>query len=98
MNIDKILTNNISGPTTAKPGKADKAKEGASSSSASSSDKVSLTSTGSALSELSQRVSNSTGVDKAKVDAIRTALKNGTYPFNPDRIAQKMLDMEQWLR
>lgn len=98
MNIDKIMTNSLTGSTAAKPGKADKAKDSAGSSSASSTDKVSLTTTGSALSELSQRVSNSTGVDKAKVDAIRTALKNGSYPFNPDRIAQKMLDMEQWLR
>jgi negative regulator of flagellin synthesis FlgM len=98
MNIDKIMTNSLTGTTTAKPGKADKAKGGESSVAASSSDKVSLTSTGSALNELGQRVSNSTGVDRAKVDAIRTALKNGTYPFNPDRIAQKMLDMEQWLR
>ena len=98
MNIDKILTNTVAGPSTSKPGKADKAKGGETSSAASSSDKVSLTSTGSALSELGQRVSNSTGVDKAKVEAIRTALKNGSYPFNPDRIAKKMLDMEQWLR
>lgn len=98
MNIDKIMTNTLTGPTTAKPGKADKAKGSEGGSAASSTDKVSLTSTGSALSELGQRVSNSNGVDRAKVDAIRSALKDGTYPFNPDRIAQKMLDMEQWLR
>lgn len=39
-------------------------------------------------------VSGGAPVDSAKVEAIRTAIQSGRYPIDPDRIAQRMLDLD----
>ena len=39
-------------------------------------------------------VSGGAPVDSAKVEAIRSAIQSGRYPIDPDRIAQRMLDLD----
>ena len=39
-------------------------------------------------------VSGGAPVDSAKVEAIRTAISDGRYPVDADRIAERMLDFD----
>ena len=39
-------------------------------------------------------VSGGAPVDSARVEAIRNAIQSGRYPIEPDRIAQRMLDLD----
>jgi negative regulator of flagellin synthesis FlgM len=39
-------------------------------------------------------VSGSAPVDSARVEAVRAAIQNGRYPIDPERIAQRMLDLD----
>ena len=39
-------------------------------------------------------VSGGAPVDSAKVEALRSAIQSGRYPVDPDRIAQRMLDLD----
>merc|ERR1712054_113565 len=60
-------------------------------------DTVSLTSTGTTMQALEDKVSDAPVVNQERIDAIRDALQKGEYPFNPERIAEKMIDMERLL-
>ena len=39
-------------------------------------------------------VSGGAPVDSARVEAVRVAIREGRYPLDPDRIAQRMLDLD----
>lgn len=39
-------------------------------------------------------VSGGAPVDSSKVEAVRAAIQGGRYPIDPDRIAQRMLDVD----
>jgi negative regulator of flagellin synthesis FlgM len=39
-------------------------------------------------------VSSGPPVDTSRVEAIRAAIRDGRYPVDPDRIAQRMLDLD----
>lgn len=41
--------------------------------------------------------SSVSGVDKARVEAIKTALKSGDYKIDPERVASKMMQFDQEL-
>ena len=60
-------------------------------------DTVSLTSTGTTMQALEDKVSEAPVVNQERIEAIRDALQKGEYPFNPQRIAEKMIDMERLL-
>ncbi len=60
-------------------------------------DRVSLTSTGTEMSALGQQIAGASGIDREKIEAVRDALKRGDYPFDPEKIASRMLDMERLL-
>lgn len=60
----------------------DKAKAGA--------DKVSL-------SNVAQKVMAEPDFDRAKVDAIKQAIKDGNYPINPRRIAESFVALEKMI-
>ena len=63
----------------------------------SSADQLSLTGEARKLQELEQQVATAPAVDSKKVEAVRTAVENGTFAVDPDRIAEKMLRLEQAL-
>ncbi len=58
-------------------------------------DSVHITASARALGALSQAVQASPDVDTARVAAIQQALANGQYGIDPDRIAGRMLQLEQ---
>jgi negative regulator of flagellin synthesis FlgM len=97
MNIDlnKIGGNTVNPSPGAKP--AGEKTNVASPKDASQEDRVSLTNTGTEMSALGQQVADASGIDREKIEAVRDALKRGDYPFDPDKIASRMLDMEKLL-
>lgn len=69
---------------------------GASDASGNADDQVQLTDSALALQQAA-RASDGAMVDQKKVEAIRQALVDGSYQINPDRIAERMLSLEQQL-
>ena len=47
------------------------------------------------LSNVKERIDAQPDFDRAKVDAIRDAIKNGQYPLDPRRIAESFVAIEQ---
>ena len=99
MNIEiGKLHSNLVGGTANKPASSDKASSSSTKeSSTESTDRLSLTSTGADMHALEQRVASAPVIDREKIDAIKDALKRGDYPFDAQRIAEKMIDMENLL-
>ncbi len=58
---------------------------------AAESDSVSLT-------NVDQKLKNQPDFDRAKVEAIKMALKDGNYPLNPRRIAENFVAIEQMIQ
>ena len=50
------------------------------------------------LSNVNERLKAAPEFDRAKVEAIKTALQNGQYPLNPRRIAESFVALEQLIR
>ena len=50
------------------------------------------------LINVTERLKASPEFDRAKVEAIKTALQNGQYPLNPRRIAESFVALEQLIR
>ena len=61
-------------------------------------DKVSLTSTAARLKDIEQRLASQTSVDNNRVNQMRSAINNGEYNVDADRVANKMIDFESSLR
>jgi len=59
------------------------------------SDTVSLTNTAARMRSLENTVASMPVVDSQRVAEIKQAITEGRYQINPERIAEKMLDMEQ---
>jgi negative regulator of flagellin synthesis FlgM len=55
------------------------------------SDSVSLT-------NVDQKIKDQPDFDRAKVEAIKSALKDGNYPLNPRRIAENFVAIEQMIQ
>ncbi len=60
-------------------------------------DRVSLTGEARQLQALEARIASEPVVDRQRVEAVRTAVENGTFTVNPERIADKMISLEQAL-
>ncbi len=58
-------------------------------------DTISLTDTAARMRSLENTVASMPVVDSQRVAEIKQAIVEGTYEINPERIAEKMLDMEQ---
>lgn len=69
---------------------ADEAKSKAPEKSSAGADKVSL-------SNVAQKVMAQPDFDRAKVDAIKQAIKEGNYPINPRRIAESFVALEKMM-
>jgi len=50
------------------------------------------------LSNVTERLKAEPEFNRAKVEAIKTALQNGQYPLNPRRIAESFVALEQLIR
>jgi len=64
---------------------------------AESEDTVSLSSRSQQVIELQQHLDSSTGIDRARVDAIKQQIAEGNYPLDAEKIAENMLKIEQSL-
>jgi negative regulator of flagellin synthesis FlgM len=62
-----------------------------------SSDRVSLTGEARQLQELETRLASEPVVDSQRVEAVRSAVENGTFTVNPERIAEKLMSLEEAL-
>jgi len=60
-------------------------------------DSVSLTGEARQLQALEARIASEPVVDTQRVQAVRSAVENGTFTINPERIADKMISLEQAL-
>jgi len=58
-------------------------------------DRVSLTGEAQRLRQLETEIAAQPVVDSHRVNAVRNAIENGTFVVNPERIAEKMLSLEQ---
>ena len=57
-------------------------------------DTVSLTGTAAKLRSLEEQLATQPVVDAQRVDSIRRAIANGTYEINPQRVADKMIQID----
>jgi negative regulator of flagellin synthesis FlgM len=58
------------------------------------SDRLSLTGEARQLKELEARIAAQPAVDSQRVAEVRSAIDNGTFTVNPERIADKMLSLD----
>ena len=49
------------------------------------------------LSNVTQRAKDTPDFDRVKVEAIKTALREGSYPINPRRIAENFVALEKMI-
>ena len=63
----------------------------------SASDQLSLTGTARQLQELENRMDSAPVVDSKRVEAVRTAVENGTFTVHPERIAERLMSLEHAL-
>ena len=68
-----------------------------SSSSSSDGDRVTLTNTAERLKNIENELNNSSSIDSARVEKVQSAISNGDYTVDADRIADKMLDFEDFM-
>lgn len=66
-------------------------------SSSASADRVTLTNTASHLKDIEQPLNNTSSVNSARVAEVQSAISNGDYTVNTDRIADKMLSFEDFI-
>ena len=60
-------------------------------------DRVTLTNTASRLQNIEQQLNSASSIDNARVAEVQTAISNGDYNVDADRIADKMLSFEDFM-
>lgn len=60
-------------------------------------DRVTLTNTASRLKDIEEQLNNTSSVDNARVAEVQSAISNGEYNVDADRIADKMLAFEDFM-
>jgi len=60
-------------------------------------DRVTLTDTASRLKDIEQQLNKTSSVDDARVAEVQSAINNGEYNVDADRIADKMLAFEDFM-
>lgn len=63
----------------------------------STADRVTLTNTAARLKDIEHQLNNASSVDSARVAAVQSAISNGDYTVDADRIADKMLAFEDFM-
>jgi negative regulator of flagellin synthesis FlgM len=87
--IDKNSSSNAANATAAQPTVVDAAKAQTTA--------ATTVASNINLSNVAQKALAQPGFDRAKVDAIKQAIKNGSYAIDPRRIAKSFMSMEQAL-
>ena len=97
--INRAATNSVNNNSTAgsQAGAANADAIAKSDNNAKSEDTVSLSSRSQQVIELQQHLNSSTGIDRARVDAIKQQIAEGNYPLDAEKIAENMLKIEQSL-
>jgi len=88
MKIEGSRTTALTGNTAPAPRGAKAAPQ---SGRASSQDSVTLSSTSTQIQALETSISEASGFDAAKVDAIKQAISEGRFTINPEAIADKLI-------
>ncbi|WP_045727463.1 flagellar biosynthesis anti-sigma factor FlgM [Xanthomonas sp. GPE 39] len=60
-------------------------------------DSLRLTGEASGLQNIQRKLAAAPAVDTQRVEAVRSALQNGSYKINPEAIASRMIDMDRQL-
>ncbi len=60
-------------------------------------DRVTLTNAASRLQSIEQQLNSASSVDSDRVAEVQSAISNGDYTVDADRIADKMLDFEDFM-
>ena len=60
-------------------------------------DRVTLTNTASRLQNIEQQLNGASSIDSARVAEVQSAISNGDYNVDADRIADKMLAFEDFM-
>lgn len=93
---NRTATNSVNSNTAKAQNKEPVASNPAASSPASK-DTVSLSSQSQQVIELQQHLKNTSGIDSARVDAIKQEIALGNYPLDPEKIAENLINLEQSL-
>ena len=96
-NINSNRTQLNSNQTSAVKSRNEAKVNDQSSGSASSDDRVTITNTASRLKNIEQELSNASSVNSARVAEVQSAISNGDYSVDADRVADKMLAFEDFL-
>ena len=93
-----VTLNSGQGAPVENQGHEDKnSSSGTSGEAGNTSDRVSLTGEARQLQDLAAQLASEPVVDSQRVEAVRSAVENGSFTVNPDRIAEKMMSLEQAL-
>ncbi|MGB1090825.1 MAG: flagellar biosynthesis anti-sigma factor FlgM [Oceanobacter sp.] len=103
MNINKInggvggLDSQSRNVNDSKPGTASSSSSSAQSESANYSDQVKLSAGSKSIQQIEAEIRSMPEVNDATVERIRSAIENGEYKIDYERLAGKMLDFEERL-
>ena len=95
--IDGVSGQRPPAPSPSQSARTERGESERAGSSAGAADQLSLTSSAQLLKELSEAVAASPDVDPSRVEAIRQAIADGTYQVDAQRIADKLLNLEDQL-
>lgn len=95
--VNSVETRAVRGTTAALPGRkaADSAGPAASGSGTRAAVDVQITGTARDLAAIEQGLRSLPAVNEARVAAVRQKLEDGSYRVDPQRIADRLLDLEQ---
>lgn len=92
VNNQRTTADKSSGTQNARPSAGEQAKT---QSQSARGDNVSLSNQAKNLKQLEQKLGDYPEMDDDRIEQIRSALANGTYKVDAEKVAQKMLDMDQ---
>ena len=95
--IATLVTPNGGQPTPVENQNNGTGKAAGEQSSVATSDRVSLTGEAQKLKELESELATQPVVDSQRVNAVRNALEDGSFAVDPQRIAEKLISLEQAL-
>jgi negative regulator of flagellin synthesis FlgM len=92
VNTQKTTADKPSGTQNTQPSSGEQAKTQAQSAKG---ENVNLSSQAKDLKQLEQKLGNYPEMDDDRIEQIRSALENGSYKIDAEKLAQKMLEMDE---
>ncbi len=90
VNNQKPSANKAGGPQAQQPAATEQART-----QSARGENVSLSSQAKNLKQLEQKLGDYPEMDDERIESIRSALENGTYKIDAEKLAQKMLEMDE---